>query len=104
MNVFIVHAHPEPASFNAALTGRAREVLSTKGHTVEISDLYAMPFNPVYGRHNTTTVRDSTFFKPQLEEQHASEVDGFAPDILAEIEKLERCDVLILQFPLWWFG
>ena len=104
MNVFIVHAHPEPASFNAALTGRAREVLSRKGHPVEISDLYAMPFNPVYGRHNTTTVRDSTFFKPQLEEQHAWEVDGFAPDILAEIEKLERCDVLILQFPLWWFG
>jgi putative NADPH-quinone reductase len=27
MNVFIVHAHPEPRSFNGALTNVAREVL-----------------------------------------------------------------------------
>ena len=104
MNVFIVHAHPEPASFNAALTARAREVLTQADHTVEISDLYAMSFNPVYGRHNMATVKDGTYFKPQQEERHASQVDGFAPDIRAEIEKLEWCHVLILQFPLWWFG
>jgi len=104
MNIFIVHAHPEPASFNAALTERAREVLVPAGHALAVSDLYAMSFNPVYGRHNYTTVKDASYFKPQQEEQYASEVDGFAPDIQAEIEKLEWCDVLILQFPLWWFG
>ena len=63
-----------------------------------------MPFNPVYGRHNYRTTKDADYFKPQREEQHASEVGGFAPDIAAEIETLEWCDVLIMQFPLWWFG
>ena len=104
MNVFIVHAHPEPASFNAAMTKRARIVLERSGHTVQVSDLYAMSFNPVYGRHNYETIKDASYFKPQHEEQHASEVNGFAPDITTEIEKLEWCDTLIMQFPLWWFG
>ncbi|MFB2938525.1 NAD(P)H-dependent oxidoreductase [Aerosakkonemataceae cyanobacterium BLCC-F154] len=35
---------------------------------------------------------------------HATEVNGFAPDIQAEMEKLEWCDLLIIQFPLWWFS
>ena len=31
-------------------------------------------------------------------------LDGFADNIETEIEKLERCDLMIWQFPLWWFG
>ena len=104
MNVFIVHAHPEPGSFNSALTALAETALRRLGHRVRISDLYAMGFNPVSGRRNFTTVKDPAFFKQQLEELHASQNGGFSPDVLAEIEKLEWCDALILQFPLWWFG
>ncbi len=29
---------------------------------------------------------------------------GFAPVIETELEKLEDCDLMIWQFPLWWFG
>jgi NAD(P)H dehydrogenase (quinone) len=39
-----------------------------------------------------------------VEEQHASDVSGFAPDLEAEICELEWCDFLIFSFPLWWFG
>jgi NAD(P)H dehydrogenase (quinone) len=39
-----------------------------------------------------------------MEEMHASEVNGFAPDITGEIEKVEGCDLMIWQFPLWWFS
>ena len=46
MNVLIVHAHPEPTSFNAALTGVAVEALRHAGHEVTISDLYAEDFDP----------------------------------------------------------
>jgi len=35
---------------------------------------------------------------------HATEVGGFAPDVEAELRKLEACDLMIWQFPLWWFG
>ena len=104
MKIFIVHAHPEPQSFNAALTNTAVEFFTSEGHDVRVSDLYAMKFNPVSDRHNFTSVANPDYFKQQIEEMHASENDGFAPEILAEIEKLEWCDGLIFQFPLWWFA
>lgn len=104
MKVFIVHAHPESQSFNGALTHYAKEVLIAAGHEVKISDLYQMEFNPVTGRHNFTAPKNPNYFKQLLEEIHASQVNGFAPDILTEIEKLEWCDVLIFQFPISWFS
>jgi NAD(P)H dehydrogenase (quinone) len=39
-----------------------------------------------------------------MEEMHATETGGFAPEIEAEIRKIESCDLMIWQFPLWWFG
>ncbi len=104
MNVFIVHAHPEPQSFNGALSEKAREVLTGAGHEVRMSDLYAMGFDPVSDRRNFTDVHDPSFFKQQAEEIHASETDGFSIDVTREIEALEWCDAFIMQFPLWWFG
>lgn len=104
MNVLIVFAHPEPKSFNGALFDTAMRELRAAGHTVETSDLYRMGFNPVSSRHNFTTVHDPDYLKLQLEETHATEHDGFAPDVEAELRKLESCDLLVLQFPLWWFG
>jgi putative NADPH-quinone reductase len=72
MNVLIVHAHHEPLSFSSALKNRAVEVLSGQGHKVDVSDLYAMRFEPVSGRHNFTTVRDAGYLKQQQEELHAT--------------------------------
>lgn len=104
MRYFIVHAHHEPKSFNGALTATAADRLRSLGHSVEVSDLYAMGFDPISDRRNFATVADPGYLKQQAEESHASEHAGFAPDIEAELEKLERCDALVFQFPLWWFG
>ncbi len=104
MKVFIVHAHAEPKSFNAALFRTAQDTLRSAGHTVTISDLYSMKFDPVSDRRNFTTVKNTEFFKQQIEEMHATETGGFAPDVEAELRKLEACDLMIWQFPLWWFG
>lgn len=104
MNTFIVFAHPEPKSFNGALYDTAARSLAAAGHTVARSDLYRMGFNPVSGRHNFNTVKDPNFLKLQIEEIHASEHDGFVAAIEGEIRKIEVCDLMILQFPLWWFG
>lgn len=104
MNVLIVLSHPEPKSFNGAMFDTAVRTLEAAGHTVATSDLYRMGFDPVSNRHNFTTVKDPDFLKLQLEETHASETGGFAPEIEAELRKLEACDLLILQFPMWWFG
>jgi NAD(P)H dehydrogenase (quinone) len=104
MNVFIVVAHPEPQSFSGALAAVAVHALETSGHTVVVSDLYRMNFNPVSDRRNFLTVANPDTLKLQIEEMFATQHDGFAPDIEAEIRKIEACDLLILQFPLWWFG
>jgi NAD(P)H dehydrogenase (quinone) len=104
MRVLIVHAHHEPRSFNGALTERAVRTLREAGHEVEVSDLYAMGFDPVSDRRNFTGVKDPAYLKQQVEEMHATATNGFAADIADELAKVERCDALIFQFPLWWFG
>ena len=104
MNSFVVLAHPEPRSFNGAMFRTAVATLREAGGTVETSDLHAMHFNPVSGRHNFTTVKDPEYFKQQIEELHATEAHGFAPEVEGEIRKIESCDLMIWQFPLWWFA
>jgi len=104
MNIVIVHAHPEPKSFNGALTACAKQVLEEQGRSVQISDLYAKGWDPVSSRRSFTTCKDTDFFKPQAEEMYAAEHNGFAPDIRAEMDKVVWCDYLIFQFPLWWFS
>ncbi|MDV6253512.1 NAD(P)H-dependent oxidoreductase [Vibrio sp. EA2] len=104
MNVLVVYWHPEPKSFNGAMFRRSVEALEAAGHDVKTSDLHSMNFDPVSGRHNFNTTNDGEFFKQQLEEMYASEHQGFVPEIEAEIQKLEWCDLVIFQFPLWWFG
>ena len=104
MNVFLILAHPERRSFNGAMFDTAAGTLRAAGHTVATSDLYRMGFDPVSSRRNFTTVHDPDYLKLQAEELHASEHAGFAPDLEAELVKLEAADLVIWQFPLWWFG
>lgn len=104
MKVFIVYWHPEPRSFNAAMFRTACEILAAAAHGVRISDLYEMQFDPTSSRKNFTTVKAQSYFKPQIEEMYATDMNGFSPEIESEIAKIEWCDLMIWQFPLWWFG
>ena len=104
MRVLIVHAHPEPASFNGAMTSTAVAALRDAGHEGAVQDLYAMGFHAASDRSNFATTADAGYFKFQAEESLASERGGFVPDLEAEIRKLETCNLLIFQFPIWWFG
>jgi putative NADPH-quinone reductase len=104
MNVFLVFAHPEPQSFNGALLRTAIAALEAAGHAVQVSDLYTQSFAPVSNRRNFTTAHDAAYFKQQAEELYATEHQGFAGDVEAELQKLAWCDVMIWQFPLWWFS
>jgi putative NADPH-quinone reductase len=104
MKVFMVYWHAEPQSFNGALFQTAQETLTALGHDVRMSDLYDMRFDPVSDRRNFTSVKDATYFNQQVEEMHASAVGGFAADIEAEMQKLEWGELMLWQFPLWWFG
>lgn len=104
MNVFIVHAHPEAKSFNRTLLDRSVTVLQDIGHTVVVSDLYAMGFNPVASADDFEQRRFPDQLQYDREQKHSHANHSFAQDIQLEIDKLIACDLLILQFPLWWFS
>lgn len=104
MNVLIVYAHPEPRSFNRALLDTSVRVLQEEGHEVVVSDLYAMGFNPVANGNDFTDRRFPDALQYDREQKQASQRHGFVDDIQVEIDKLMRSDLLILQFPLWWFS
>ncbi len=104
MNVLVVFAHAESKSFNGALFYTSVDAFRGAGHEVKTSDLYSMEYDPVSDRRNFTTVRDAEYFSQQREEAHATRNDGCTPSLDAEIAKIEWCDPMIWQFPLWWFG
>lgn len=104
MKYLIVHAHPSNESFSNAMTERAVASLEATGHSVIVSDLYRMQFDPISDRRNFSSVLDSQHFDIQLEEKHAAANDGFVAKISDEMRKLEWCDVLIFQFPIWWLS
>ncbi len=104
MHALIVHAHPEPRSFNGALTRQAVETLTAVGDTVEVSDLYAMKFKAVADADDYTEREDPAYLRIDREQTHAHRVDAVAADVRAEQDKIARADLLILQYPMWWFG
>jgi NAD(P)H dehydrogenase (quinone) len=104
MNVLLVLAHPERRSFNGAMFDLASQTLREAGHTVATSDLYRIGFDPLSSRRNFSSVKDPDYLKPQIEELHATDCGGFAAEVESELVKLEAADLMIWQFPLWWFG
>lgn len=104
MKVLIVHAHPEPRSFSSAMCSTALDELQDKGHEVVVSDLYAQHFNPVASANDFCERRDASYLNYALEQRHAQEIRAVAQDIRAEIDKVLSCDLLILNFPIYWFS
>ncbi len=102
MHALIVHCHPEPRSFNAALKDVAMLTLERAGHTVEVSDLYAERFEPAEGPNHFPERADPAYFSALTEQRHASKTGTTAADVHREIERLERADLVVFQFPLWW--
>lgn len=104
MNTLIVYAHPEPASFSAALKNGAERTLLELGHEVTVSDLYAQQFNPVAGRHDFTTVADAERFHYQQEQLKASQENGFCAELAREQARVAAADLFVFIYPLWWGG
>jgi len=104
MNVLIVYAHPEPQSFSGALKDTSVEVLTGEGHSVQVSDLYAMKFDPAGGPGDFLEREDPSCFRYQREQIQAHKNGLFTPELAAEMAKLLWADLLIFQFPLWWFS
>ena len=105
MKVLIVHAHPGKDSFNAAMKDQAVQTLTADGHDVQVSDLYAMGFDSVPSAADFTAPLDtSDSLTIDLEQEYQFAQGEFSADIVAEQEKVMWCDLMIFQFPIWWFS
>ncbi|TYP88889.1 NAD(P)H-dependent oxidoreductase [Blastococcus xanthinilyticus] len=97
-----VHAHPSRRSLNGRLFEEGVQELSGR-YDVTTSDLYAQGFDPVLGERD---------FGAGVEEpRNIAELVGAAysggrlpTDVRAEQAKLAAAELLVLQFPLWWYG
>ncbi|EOP73902.1 NAD(P)H-dependent oxidoreductase [Bacillus cereus] len=104
MNILIIYAHPEPKSFNGALKDLAVSELTSLGHQVKVSDLYAMNFKAVADSNDFIQQENKEFLKYAVEQKQATKTNNFSADIQAEQEKLLWADFVIFQFPLWWYS
>jgi NAD(P)H dehydrogenase (quinone) len=91
MHALIVTAHPDPRSFtHAAAAELARAVSQGRGgHTAEVADLAAEGFDPRY------------------QEGDRASHDARAPapaDVLREQQRIDRCDALVLVYPVFWWS
>lgn len=97
-----IYAHPQSSSFNARLFRDGVETLA-RDHDVEITDLYGQGFDPVLAAPDLGEPRGREGNVVDLMgEAYAA---GQLPlDVTEEQRKLAAADLVVLQFPLWWYG
>ncbi|MGP9538317.1 NAD(P)H-dependent oxidoreductase [Brachybacterium sp. AOP43-C2-M15] len=97
-----VLAHPRQQSLSGHLFRAGTRALS-QGHDVMTSDLYAQGFDPVLGDRDLGEPADRPGNLAALAGE-AYTRGLTATDVRAEQEKLAKAELLVLQFPLWWYG
>ena len=101
-SALIVHAHPEPGSFSSAQASAVADQLLSDGIDVRFVDLYAEDWEPALTPEQF--LRKPGYFKPQGEQMRAV-ADGVLPEpVKTHLERLQKADLLVLSFPLWWFS
>jgi NAD(P)H dehydrogenase (quinone) len=104
MKYFFVYAHPEPMSLNGLLKDEATQALTAAGHQVEISDLYAMKWKAVADGEDFPERDPVTPLHYVSESGKAFRNGTQSVDVAEEQRKLLWSDVVVFQFPLWWYG
>jgi NAD(P)H dehydrogenase (quinone) len=89
MRFLVLYAHPNPASFSAALHGAVVETLRRNGHAVDDCDLYAERFDPVLSYEERMNYLDVPENRRPVEHH---------------VRRLEQAEGLVLVFPVWNFG
>ncbi|KAK7944301.1 hypothetical protein WMY93_000029 [Mugilogobius chulae] len=104
-SVLIVYAHQSPKSFNAAVKDVAVKELEKQGCKVTVSDLYNMEFKASATREDINgELKNPDHFRYGEEMEAAWRAQTLSDDIKAEQEKVREADLVIFQFPLYWFS
>jgi NAD(P)H dehydrogenase (quinone) len=90
VTTLVVHAHPDPTSFNHAVVAAAVEGLRRSGTEPVVIDLYAEGFDPRMSAAERLAYESG---EPILHEQ----VGRYA-------ELVTGAHTLVVVYPTWWFG
>lgn len=90
MKTLVVHCHPNPQSFNAALFAAACDGLRRGGHVLRTIDLYAAGFDPVMKRDE----REAYLDNPGLVEAR----------VQAHVDAVRWAEHLVFVYPVWFHG
>jgi NAD(P)H dehydrogenase (quinone) len=104
MNVLLVYAHPEPRSLNGTVRDFIVDHLHRAGHAVKVSDLYGMGWKAVLDTEDFPRRNSNQRFDPSGDSKEAFFAGTQTADIAAEQDKLRWADLVIFQFPMWWFS
>lgn len=90
MHALIVTSHPNQDAHSHHVADQlAQGIISTGHHTVEKADLAAEGFDPRF------TLDDHRRFNGQA---------VASPEVLAEQQRLDRADALVLVYPIYWWS
>lgn len=86
-NVLLVHAHPNPDSFNHAVRRAVEKGLASNGASVRVRDLYAESFDARLTLSERRMHLDAPSSKPHLQ---------------SYFDDLTWCDSIVFVHPTWW--
>jgi len=89
MRALVIHCHPSPESFTAAVRDRVVAGLRRGGAEVEVLDLYAEGFDPVMTRHGW---------------EHYESTPANRTAVADHAAAVRRSDALVFVYPTWWYG
>ncbi len=84
MQISVILAHPDPASFNHAIAQVAIAAITANGHTVFFHDLYSEKFDPLL---NPNEIAKNVELPPAIK-QHCDEIAA--------------ADGIVIVHPNWW--
>ncbi len=90
MRALVVHAHPDPTSFNQALVAAAVDGLRRAGHEVTTIDLYAEGFRAAMTCEERLAYHGE---QPVLDAQ-----------VARHAELVRSAEILVFVYPTWWSG
>jgi NAD(P)H dehydrogenase (quinone) len=90
MRMMVLHAHPVETSFSRALCNGVVESLRSRGHEVDVADLYAENFDPVLTREGRLAYHDTAH--------------NITAETKSYVDRLMAAEALVLVFPVWNYG
>lgn len=89
MRFLVLFAHPDPASYQAALHDVVVRTLRRSGHRVDDCDLYAEGFRPVLTYEERRKYNDP---------------DADHPEVAGHVRRLKSAEGLVFVYPTWFHG